>query len=136
MAQIRLSYVTWPPKIEMTILFILQDTIKEQQPSGLTVENWIAIAAIMVPTVGALLWLLITLVYRSGEVLTNLKHINSDVRDIKNDVKPIPLLTDRVNTLWRKHTTASRSPRMHNEFDETILKTAKINELTTKYYNQ
>ncbi len=117
-------------------IFIFLQNSEPSSQSGLTVGNWIAIAAIVVPVVIGIIWWAIVLVFRSGQLIKGLDHIGDAIKDIKEMIKPLPVIEDRVTELWRQKTTMSQSPVILNEYGNKILESSKIRDLTTKYYDE
>lgn len=106
-----------------------------ESEEGLTTGNWIAIAAIVLPLGVTMVWGFITLVFRSGKIITSIEFMGKNVESIQESIKPLPLIEDRVNELWRQRATKSDSPIKLNDFGQKILEESNIGEFTEKYYS-
>lgn len=72
-----------------------------------------------------------------GEIKTSIDNIKSSIEnDIKPHVKTIPVINERVTTLWADRVSVRRSPISLNEKGKKILEESKIGEIINQHYNE
>lgn len=115
--------------------------------------DWIGIAAIAIPTLGGIAYL----VYSAGGIVTLVKGLKDDVdglkgdveglkgdvQGLKRDVQKIPgielklaSIEGRLERLWRGNITSGNSPMILNDVGVKILNDSKMDELLRPYYSE
>lgn len=71
-----------------------------------------------------------------GKINESLDNIKATINnDIKPHVQTIPVINDRVETLWTERVSQSNSPTVLNEKGEKILRESKIDEVLNLHYD-
>lgn len=95
----------------------------------MTTAETFALAALIVSILGSLAWL----IFNSGKIFNRVERVEKDVTDIKADVNEIkttiPVLANRVETLWKARIAGSNSPRQLNELGEKIFEQSGIKQI-------
>lgn len=91
----------------------------------LATADWIGVAAIAIPTLGGIGWL----IYRTGGIVTIIERMEPQVNKI-------PAMEVKVDDMWAKKYTTNNSPVILNEEGLKALRLSRIQDFTDEFYKE